>query len=131
MSAANCDLNAGIGMDLVSISRFSESLKKGGQAFLDRIFTPAEQQECDSRTYPQQHYAARFAAKEAGMKVLGCGWTGGVTFTDFEVVSDGTKVPLLLLHGKAEELASQLGIASIALSLSHTDETAGAFAVAR
>jgi holo-[acyl-carrier protein] synthase len=122
---------AGIGMDLVAIARFTQSLEHGGQAFLERIFTAAEQLECTSRPHPAQHYAARFAAKEAGMKALGCGWSGGVTFTDFEVVSDGSSVPKLLLHGKALQLAVALGITELALSLSHTDATAGAFVVAR
>ena len=118
-------------MDLVSIARFTTSLEKGGQTFLDRIFTTAEQQECQNRPRPAQHFAARFAAKEAGMKALGCGWAGGVTFTDFEVVSDGYSVPKMVLHGKALELAKAQGIKTIALSLSHAADTAGAFAVAR
>jgi holo-[acyl-carrier protein] synthase len=65
------------------------------------------------------------------MKALGCGWAGGVTFTDFEVVSDGYSVPKMVLHGKALELAKAQGIKTIALSLSHAADTAGAFAVAR
>jgi holo-[acyl-carrier protein] synthase len=128
MNGENQANTAGIGLDLVSIARFTASIEKGGQTFLDRIFTAAEQQECLRRPDPPQHFAARFAAKEAAMKVLGCGWSGGVKFTDLEVVSDGYSVPRLLLHGRAATLAAELGIPSISLSLSHADDTAGAIA---
>lgn len=131
MNGESAESGFGIGMDLVSITRFTKSLEKGGDTFLNRIFTAAERQECQNRPNPAQHFAARFAAKEAGMKALGCGWAGGVTFTDFEVVSDGYSVPKLVLHGKALELATEQGVRTIALSISHAEDTAGAFAVAR
>ena len=120
----------GIGVDLVEIARLEASLERGGQPMLDRMFTPAEQQECQSRKQSAMHYAARMAAKEAGMKVLGTGWTGGVGFCDFEVVSDGKTAPKMLLHGAAAERAREHGIRSMRLSLSHTDELAIAFVVA-
>lgn len=130
MAAASAHLGGGIGFDLISIPRLEQTIDRVGQEFLDRIFTPAEQEECASRAHPVQHYAARFAAKEAGMKVLGSGWTGGIAFTDFEVISDGKRPPEMLLHGKARELADSLGISLLQVSLSHTDDTAGAVAIA-
>lgn len=120
----------GIGVDLVDVARLEASLERGGQALLDRMFTLAEQQECQSRKQPAMHFAARMAAKEAGMKVLGSGWTGGVGFCDFEVVSDGKTAPQLLLHGVAADRARENRIRALRLSLSHTDGLAIAFVVA-
>ena len=120
----------GVGVDLVDVARLEASLERGGQALLDRMFTPSEQQECQSRKEPSMHFAARMAAKEAGMKVLGTGWTGGVGFCDFEVISDGKTAPQLRLHGAAAEHARKSGIRSMRLSLSHTDDLAIAFVVA-
>ncbi|MCH2101735.1 MAG: holo-ACP synthase [Planctomycetes bacterium] len=120
----------GVGVDLVEIARLEASLERGGQSMLDRMFTPAEQQECQRRKQPAMHYAARMAAKEAGMKALGTGWTGGVSFCDFEVISDGKTAPKLKLHGVAKELAQKEGISSMRLSISHTDNLAIAFVIA-
>ena len=120
----------GVGIDLVDVGRLETSLERGGQALRDRMFTPAEQAECARRKSPGMHLAARMAAKEAGMKVLGTGWTGGVGFQDFEVVSDGSTAPKLLLHGRAAELAEQAGIGEMRLSLSHTDSLAIAIVIA-
>lgn len=120
----------GVGIDLVDVGRLEASLERGGQALRDRMFTPAEQAECDRRSSPGMHLAARMAAKEAGMKVLGTGWTGGVGFCDFEVISDGSTAPRLVLHGRAAELARQAGIEQMRVSLSHTAELAIAIVIA-
>lgn len=71
-----------------------------------------------------ERYAARFAAKEAGMKALGTGWRRGVRWQDFEVVNLPSGRPTLRLHGKAKEYAERMGVANIALSLTHTREQA-------
>ena len=119
----------GIGVDLVDIARLVAALERGGPPLRDRMFTPAEQEECEGRPNPGMHYAARMAAKEAGMKVLGTGWTGGVGFQDFEVISDGRTAPKLRLHGQAAVVASRHGIREMRLSLSHTDTMAIAFVI--
>lgn len=119
----------GVGIDLVDVGRLADSLERGGTALRNRIFTTGEQEECGRRAKPIMHLAARLAAKEAGMKALGSGWTGGVGFCDFEVVSDGRTAPKLLLHGEAAALAEKAGIAEMRLSLSHTDHLAIAIVV--
>jgi len=116
----------GIGLDLVDIQRLAKSIEQGGQSFLDRIFTVAEQVYCNGGSRPHEHFAARWAAKEAAMKVLGTGWSGGVAFTDFEVSNDSNGRPSLTVAGVAATVASEMGIVEWQLSLSHTGTTAGA-----
>ena len=120
----------GLGIDLVSVPRFRESVESGGQAFLDRIFTADEQEACLRRKAPHPSLAARFAAKEAVMKALGTGWGAGVRFCDIEVRSDDAGAPRLELHGRAAELCAEAGFADLRVSLSHTDEQATAVVVA-
>jgi holo-[acyl-carrier protein] synthase len=120
----------GLGIDLVSVARFRTSVEDGGQAFLDRVFTPEEQQDCLRRKHPHPSLAARFAAKEAVMKALGTGWSAGVRFRDIEVASDEAGVPRLRLHGRAAELADAADFGELRVSLSHTDEQATAVVVA-
>ncbi|MDP6942268.1 MAG: holo-ACP synthase [Planctomycetota bacterium] len=122
----------GVGIDLVEVERFRTAVEKGGEAFLNRLFTPDEQADCNSRADPPLHYAARWAAKEAAMKALGSGFAqDGVEFTHFEIRSDGSSPPTLLLHKKAAELAAKRGLHDLNLSLSHTSTTAAAVVMAR
>jgi holo-[acyl-carrier protein] synthase len=120
----------GIGIDLVEVERFRSALEKGGQDFKDRLFTPNEQSSCENRADPPIHYAARWAAKEAAMKALGSGFAQGVGFKDFELLSDGSTPPQLILHGKAAELATERQIRGMRVSISHTDSTAAAVVLA-
>ncbi|KAA3606699.1 MAG: holo-[acyl-carrier-protein] synthase [Planctomycetota bacterium] len=121
----------GIGIDLVEISRFGEVLDRQGEALLRKVFTAAERRECEGRAQPKQHFAARFAAKEAAMKALGTGWADGISFHDFEVHSDGKGPPRLQLAGKALELVEKLGLGEAKLSLTHTGESAAAVVMIR
>ncbi len=100
-----------------------------GNRFLERIFTAREIVYADRKANRFERYAARFAAKEAGMKALGVGWTGGVTWQDFEVVNLPSGRPTLKFHGRAAEIAAKLGVRSVALSLTHTKEQALAMVV--
>lgn len=120
----------GLGVDLVDVARFMASLQRGGERMRERMFTDQEWQECQSRANPGPHLAARFAAKEAGMKCLGTGWTQGVGFADFEVISDGKTAPRMVLHGQAAQIAASMSIRTLRLSLSHTDDQAIAIALA-
>lgn len=89
--------------------------------FVDRVFTDAERAYCASRGgAAAQHYAARFAAKEAALKALGTGWSGPIAWRDAEVLSSGTGAPTLLFHGHARAVFTQLGATRAHLSLSHT-----------
>ena len=120
----------GVGIDLVEIARARKMLERKGDQALAKILTTAERQYVESREYPEQHFAARFAAKEAVYKALQSlpeartlGWH------NIEIVSADSGRPWVELHGAARELARDHRI-SLSLSLTHTSETAGAVAIA-
>ena len=93
--------------------------------FVERVFTQGERDYCDSRgVVSAEHFAARFAAKEATLKALGTGWSGGVAWHDVEVVSEETGAPALVLRNLALELFKQRGATRSHLSISHTSEHA-------
>ncbi|MBI5823250.1 MAG: holo-ACP synthase [Chloroflexi bacterium] len=114
------------GVDLINISRIRDALERHGERFVARIFTEAEQRESGGRV---SSLAARFAAKEAAAKALGCG-IGNVGWLDIEIKSDENKAPYLVLHGEGERLAKELGLSNWSVSLSHTEDQAVAFVVA-
>ncbi|NQU49253.1 MAG: holo-ACP synthase [Planctomycetes bacterium] len=120
----------GIGVDMVDVARFGESLQRSGKRMQERVFTADEWAECQTRSEPTIHLAARFAAKEAVMKSLGTGWTDGVGFHEIEVTSDGKTPPLIRISGRTAELAAEAGIAGFRVSMSHTDHLAIAMVVA-
>jgi len=112
----------GSGVDLAEVPRIRASIARYGERFRGRIFTAAEIAYVERSANRYERYAARFAAKEAGMKAIGTGWRGGVTWHDFEVVNLPTGRPTLRLHGVAADLAVRLGVRNIALSITHTAE---------
>ena len=114
----------GTGIDIAEVPRIREAIERHGERFLKRIFTEGEIQYCDSKANRVERYAARFAAKEAGMKAIGTGWNHGVRWRDLEVARKPGGRPTLLLHGKAAEFAAKLGATNVALSLTHTAEQA-------
>jgi holo-[acyl-carrier protein] synthase len=114
----------GTGIDIAEVPRIREVIERHGERFLKRIFTEGEIQYCESKANRVERYAARFAAKEAGMKAIGTGWNHGVRWRDLEVARKPGGRPTLLLHGKAAEFAAKLGATNIALSLTHTAEQA-------
>jgi holo-[acyl-carrier protein] synthase len=114
----------GTGIDIAEVPRIREAIARHGQRFLNRVFTEGEIQYCESKANRVERYAARFAAKEAGMKAIGTGWNHGVRWRDIEVARKPGGRPTLLLHGKAAEFAARLGATNIALSLTHTAEQA-------
>jgi holo-[acyl-carrier protein] synthase len=114
----------GTGIDIAEVPRIREAIERHGQRFLKRIFTEGEIQYCESKANRVERYAARFAAKEAGMKAIGTGWNHGVRWRDIEVARKPGGRPSLVLHGKAAEFAAKLGATNIALSLTHTAEQA-------
>jgi holo-[acyl-carrier protein] synthase len=109
----------GIGVDLVDVDRFARAVSRHGDRFLDRVFLDAERRACASRADRDAALAARFAAKEAGLKALGTGWSGGLAFRHVEVEGGGGQPPVLRLHGPAAERARRLGVGRTHLSLSH------------
>jgi len=119
-------VNLRTGVDLVEIARIREAVERHGDRFLARIFTEAERRDSGERL---TSLAARFAAKEAVSKALGCG-IGKVSWLEIEIQSDENRAPRLLLHGAAQRLAAELGLSDWSVSLSHTESQAVAFVVA-
>jgi holo-[acyl-carrier protein] synthase len=118
----------GLGVDIVEIDRMRAALKRHPR-MKERIFSAEERAYCDKRNKPEVHYALRFAAKEAVLKALGTGFTG-MSFQDVEVVRDAGGRPSPRLHGRAAEVAEEIGVVEMHLSLSYTHTTAVASAVA-
>jgi holo-[acyl-carrier protein] synthase len=123
-------LIVGTGIDIAEVERVRAALTSGyGARFQQRVFTPGEIAYVESKANRFERYAARFAAKEAGMKALGTGWRGGIRWTDFEVANLPSGQPTLRLHGKASEIACRRRVERVSLSLTHTEATAMAFVI--
>ena len=120
----------GIGTDIVETARIVSSIDRFGEKFLDRVFTPAEQEYCRSMKHPERHYAARFAAKEAIAKAFGTGIGEEVDWIDLEILRRDNGEPYVTIRGKGEEFAGKNRISSIRVSLSHADHYATANALA-
>lgn len=119
----------GTGIDLAEVDRIQDAIERHGDRFLNRIYTPGEIAYVSRKANKFERYAARFAAKEAGMKAIGTGWRRGVRWQDFEVANLPGGRPTLLLHGVAAEVAQSLGVKRISLSLTHTSQQGMAFVV--
>lgn len=117
------------GVDMVECRRLAQCLERHGQKFLDRVFTPAEQDYCLGRKRRIEHLAGRFAAKEAVLKVLGTGWANGIRWTDIEVVNEPSGRPKVTLSGRCRQIADEIGLASVLLSISHIETHAIASAI--
>lgn len=119
----------GIGTDLAEVGRIRDSIERFGPRFLNRIYTEAERAYALSKANSAERFAARFAAKEAGMKAIGTGWNFGVTWKDFEVVNERSGRPTLRLSGVAQSVAQRLGAQRVSISLTHSKETAFAVVI--
>jgi holo-[acyl-carrier protein] synthase len=115
----------GVGIDLIEIDRIEAALARRAR-FAERCFTEREAAYCESRAYPPQHYAGRFAAKEAVGKALGIGMT---RWREVEVIR-GAGPPRVALTGRYAARAAALGITGITLSITHSRGMAAAVAVA-
>jgi holo-[acyl-carrier protein] synthase len=112
----------GTGVDLAEVPRIRASIERYGTRFVNRIYTAGEIAYVERKANRYERYAARFAAKEAGMKAIGTGWKRGVTWQDFEVANLPSGKPTLRLHGVAADIAAKLGVRNISLSITHTSE---------
>jgi holo-[acyl-carrier protein] synthase len=120
----------GTGIDLCEVERIEKAMTSShGTRFRERVYTEREIAYAERRANRAERYAARFAAKEAGMKALGTGWSGGLGWHDLEVVNLPSGRPTLLLHRKAAEIAERMGVRQISLSLTHTAQQAMAFVI--
>jgi len=119
----------GTGVDLAEVPRIQAAIERYGPRFIERIYTSLEIAYVDRKANRFERYAARFAAKEAGMKALGTGWKRGITWRDFEVANLPSGRPTLRFYGVASQVAQQLGVRQISLSLTHTAELAMAHVI--
>jgi len=113
-----------MGVDIAEVERIRAAIDRHGETFLRRLFTQRERSYCEQYRNKYERYAGRFAAKEAAMKALGTGWRRGVRWVDLEVVREESGRPTLALTGEAAEIAKQLGVRRIALSITHTESQA-------
>jgi holo-[acyl-carrier protein] synthase len=120
----------GIGTDIVECLRIGRMIEQHGELFLTRVYTDREIRYCQSRKRSLEHFAGRWAAKEAILKALGVGWRRGLTWTDVEVRNDDTGKPEVLLCAAAKDVAQQLRVGNILLSISHCRAYATAYALA-
>ncbi len=117
---------SGIGIDIIEISRIERSIAEFGDTFLSKLFTDNEIKYCKSKHFPTQHFAARFAAKEAFSKAISTGWSGGFEWKNVEVTNDTAGKPDFLFYGNTATLLQGY---SIFLSMSHSDATVVAFVI--
>jgi len=119
----------GLGVDITEVDRIEEAIERRGRPFLERLFTPAEIAYCETHRHRAERFAGRFAAKEAAMKALGTGWARGVRWVDIEVVREPGGKPTLKLSGESRSIANCLGVKNIALTITHTGNTALALVI--
>ena len=119
----------GSGIDITEVDRIAEAIQRFGSRFLNRVFTENEIRYCGSKKNSVERYAARFAAKEAAMKAIGTGLRRGVTWKDVEIGHAPGGRPVLRFSGRAAQFAEALGTKHIALSLTHTSQTAMAMVI--
>lgn len=113
-----------VGIDIIEVRRVRETIERTPR-FAERVFTAAEREYCESRgAVAAQHYAARFAAKEAALKALQTGWSGGISWQDVEVAAKESGAPVILFHGRARELYEATGATAAHISIAHTTEHA-------
>ncbi len=118
----------GIGTDIIEVARMEKHLKNTDQ-LLQKLFTAAEQAYAETKAFKYQHYAARFAAKEAFFKALGTGYRYGMAFHEIEVINDELGKPVITVHGKVKEYLENQKVKHIHLTISHVKEMANAFVV--
>jgi holo-[acyl-carrier protein] synthase len=119
----------GIGLDVVKIDRVRAMVERWHDRFLTRLYTEDERQLSAKRASPYAFLAGRFAAKEAILKALGTGWSGGVRWLDIQVLNDPAGRPVATVQGRAEALIREAGITHILISLAHDGDYAMAEAV--
>jgi holo-[acyl-carrier protein] synthase len=120
----------GIGTDIIECLRIAQMIERHGELFINRVYTPLEIQYCQSRKLATQHYAARWAGKEAVLKALGTGWRRGISWRDIEIRNDPGGRPTVALRGGVRDVVEELGIIEMHISLSHCRSHATAYAIA-
>jgi len=120
----------GIGTDIIECLRIAKMIERHGDLFIRRVYTPHEIEYCSARRAATQHYAGRWAAKEAVLKAIGTGWVKGIAWTDVEIHNDEGGKPSVRLAAGARDACQRRHIADVMISISHCRSHATAFAVA-
>ncbi|MCH2114289.1 MAG: holo-ACP synthase [Pirellulales bacterium] len=120
----------GIGTDIIECLRIGQMIERHGELFIRRVYTEHEIGYCSTKKSATQHYAGRWAAKEAVLKALGTGWRRGISWRDIEVRNQRSGAPSITLRGGAREVFEELGIRQIHISISHCRSHATATAIA-
>ena len=118
----------GIGTDIIHVPRVERELART-EGLKQSLFTPREIAYCESRGKSAQHFAARFAAKEAFLKAMGTGWRDGYRFNEIEILNDELGKPEALVYGEVKKYCDGQGITRIHVSLSHTQDLAKAVVI--
>jgi holo-[acyl-carrier protein] synthase len=118
----------GIGTDIIEVDRIRKNIE-ADKGFIDKVYTTGERSYCEAKTNKAEHYAVRFAAKEAFFKALGTGWRGGMAFNEIEVINDDLGKPELIIGGETKKYMDKLGEVNMYITLSHVKLMAVAFVV--
>src|ERR1700755_1672862 len=118
----------GTGIDIIEVERIAFRVGRDN-GFKELVFSKDEMSYCDSKASPFEHYAARFAAKEAFLKAVGRGWDSGLKWNEIEIVNETIGKPVLRITGTTEEMLAPMGIRTIHVSLSHLKSMATAIVI--
>jgi holo-[acyl-carrier protein] synthase len=119
---------AGLGIDIIEVERIAEKIMKAN-GFREIVFSENEIAYCESKTHKYEHYAARFAAKEAFFKALGTGWLDDTAFNEVEIVNDTSGKPGIVFRGRTKDTINSMGIINIQVSLTHIKATGAAVVI--
>jgi holo-[acyl-carrier protein] synthase len=120
----------GIGTDIVECLRIAQMIERHGELFITRVYTAHEIEYCQSRKQGTQHFAGRWAAKEAVLKALGTGWRRGISWRDVEIRNLRSGSPTVALYGGAKDYMDEHNITQILITISHCRTHATAYAIA-
>ncbi len=120
----------GIGTDIIECLRIAQLIERHGEQFINRVYTDHEIKYCQNRKLSTQHFASRWAAKEAILKALGTGWRRGINWRDIEVRIQAGSHPVVAMRGGARDIIEKLGISQILVTLSHCRSHATGYAIA-
>jgi holo-[acyl-carrier protein] synthase len=120
----------GIGSNIIECLRIAQMMERHGEQFVGRVYTEQEIKYCQSRTMSTQHFAGRWAAKEAILQALGTGLRPGMGYRDIEVRSEAGGRPVVAMRGGARDIIEQLGISQLMVTIAHCRSHATAYAIA-
>lgn len=113
---------------MIEVERVTEKMTRA-EGFRELVFSNNEIDYCEKKKNKFEHYAARFAAKEAFYKAIGAGWMNGTAFNEIEITNDEKGKPTMMLLGETSKLMAQMGIKNILVSLTHLKTMAAAVVI--